>query len=237
MGGCNGQRAPLGGGLVVGPGSARGGGRSQGARHWPLPGSQSFAEQTLRTLCLAYKEVGEGAYEEWRQRHQEASVLLRNRAPALHQLYEEMEQGLQVGRHQPCRSPGGLECPHLSQGAGALLSLSLRTPQLLGATAIEDKLQDGVLETIKCLKQGNIKVWVLTGDKQGGSQGGCPRCRRKGAHDLPRAAISLSPWSGSALPPLVLGNREWELKNAGTAQPSLGQLVLSERLLSPGPHY
>ena len=41
--------------------------------------------------------------------------------------------------------------------------------QLLGATAIEDKLQDGVLETIKCLKQGNIKVWVLTGDKQGGS--------------------------------------------------------------------
>ncbi|NXA43175.1 AT8B3 ATPase, partial [Eudromia elegans] len=38
--------------------------------------------------------------------------------------------------------------------------------QLLGATAIEDKLQDGVPETIQLLKMGNIKVWVLTGDKQ-----------------------------------------------------------------------
>ncbi|XP_062452576.1 phospholipid-transporting ATPase IK [Rhea pennata] len=38
--------------------------------------------------------------------------------------------------------------------------------QLLGATAIEDKLQDGVPETIQLLKLGNIKVWVLTGDKQ-----------------------------------------------------------------------
>ncbi|XP_064031363.1 phospholipid-transporting ATPase IK [Pogoniulus pusillus] len=38
--------------------------------------------------------------------------------------------------------------------------------QLLGATAIEDKLQNGVPETIQLLKLGNIKVWVLTGDKQ-----------------------------------------------------------------------
>ena len=37
---------------------------------------------------------------------------------------------------------------------------------LLGATAIEDKLQDGVPETIANLLQANIKVWVLTGDKQ-----------------------------------------------------------------------
>ncbi|KAI9166794.1 putative phospholipid-transporting ATPase DRS2 [Paramyrothecium foliicola] len=37
---------------------------------------------------------------------------------------------------------------------------------LLGATAIEDKLQDGVPETIHTLQQANIKVWVLTGDRQ-----------------------------------------------------------------------
>lgn len=36
-------------------------------------------------------------YEDWHQRHQEASILLQNRAHALHQLYEEMEQNLQVG--------------------------------------------------------------------------------------------------------------------------------------------
>ncbi|XP_029772229.1 phospholipid-transporting ATPase IK [Suricata suricatta] len=104
----------------------------QGGRVAHPCGLQSFAQETLRTLCLAYKRVDEDAYEEWRQRHQEASLLLQNRAQALHQVYEEMEQNL----------------------------------QLLGATAIEDRLQDGVCDTIKCLKQGDIKVWVLTGDKQ-----------------------------------------------------------------------
>uniref|UniRef100_A0A8C9VCZ1 Phospholipid-transporting ATPase n=1 Tax=Scleropages formosus TaxID=113540 RepID=A0A8C9VCZ1_SCLFO len=37
---------------------------------------------------------------------------------------------------------------------------------LLGATAIEDKLQEGVPETIALLSLANIKIWVLTGDKQ-----------------------------------------------------------------------
>jgi phospholipid-translocating ATPase len=36
---------------------------------------------------------------------------------------------------------------------------------LLGATAIEDKLQDGVPEAIADLKKAGIKIWVLTGDK------------------------------------------------------------------------
>uniref|UniRef100_A0A8C4MWU3 Phospholipid-transporting ATPase n=1 Tax=Equus asinus asinus TaxID=83772 RepID=A0A8C4MWU3_EQUAS len=108
--------------------------RKKGVMEWTTEDIlASLAEQTLRTLCLAYKEVDKDAYEQWHQRHQEASLLLQNRAHALHQLYEEMEQNL----------------------------------QLLGATAIEDRLQDGVPETIQCLKQGNIKVWVLTGDKQG----------------------------------------------------------------------
>ncbi|KAI9622323.1 hypothetical protein KEM48_007336 [Puccinia striiformis f. sp. tritici PST-130] len=37
---------------------------------------------------------------------------------------------------------------------------------LLGATAIEDKLQEGVPDTIYTLQQAGIKVWVLTGDRQ-----------------------------------------------------------------------
>ncbi|CAM8952983.1 unnamed protein product [Rhodiola kirilowii] len=36
---------------------------------------------------------------------------------------------------------------------------------LLGATAVEDKLQDGVPECIDKLAQAGIKLWVLTGDK------------------------------------------------------------------------
>ncbi|XP_027355043.1 phospholipid-transporting ATPase 1-like [Abrus precatorius] len=37
---------------------------------------------------------------------------------------------------------------------------------ILGATAIEDKLQQGVPESIESLRTAGIKVWVLTGDKQ-----------------------------------------------------------------------
>uniref|UniRef100_H3BD35 Phospholipid-transporting ATPase n=1 Tax=Latimeria chalumnae TaxID=7897 RepID=H3BD35_LATCH len=91
----------------------------------------SFAEETLRTLCLAYKEVEENFYLEWRRQHHEASVILHNREHQLEAVYEEIEKNL----------------------------------ELLGATAIEDKLQDGVPETLQTLRNGNIKIWVLTGDK------------------------------------------------------------------------
>merc|ERR1719225_460277 len=37
---------------------------------------------------------------------------------------------------------------------------------LIGATAIEDRLQDQVPDTIKNLLEANIHVWMLTGDKQ-----------------------------------------------------------------------
>ena len=36
---------------------------------------------------------------------------------------------------------------------------------LIGSTAIEDKLQEEVPETIQAMKEVGIKVWVLTGDK------------------------------------------------------------------------
>lgn len=41
-----------------------------------------------------------------------------------------------------------------------------REMYLLGATAIEDKLQEGVPETIHTLQNAGIKIWVLTGDRQ-----------------------------------------------------------------------
>ncbi|XP_076993696.1 phospholipid-transporting ATPase VB isoform X2 [Tamandua tetradactyla] len=37
---------------------------------------------------------------------------------------------------------------------------------LLGATGIEDRLQEGVPDTIAALRQAGIQLWVLTGDKQ-----------------------------------------------------------------------
>ncbi|KAF6779667.1 hypothetical protein AHF37_00864 [Paragonimus kellicotti] len=44
--------------------------------------------------------------------------------------------------------------------------LIIQNLQLLGATAIEDKLQHGVSETISNLLRAGISIWVLTGDKQ-----------------------------------------------------------------------
>ncbi|CDQ76982.1 unnamed protein product [Oncorhynchus mykiss] len=41
-----------------------------------------------------------------------------------------------------------------------------RDLKLLGVTAIEDRLQDEVPETISMLRQAGLKVWVLTGDKK-----------------------------------------------------------------------
>ncbi|XP_041465604.1 probable phospholipid-transporting ATPase IM [Lytechinus variegatus] len=91
-----------------------------------------FANDGLRTLCLAMKEVDEHTYYEWRKRHQEASLATVDRESKLDEVYNEIEQDL----------------------------------VLLGATAIEDKLQDGVPQTIQNLHKANIKLWVLTGDKQ-----------------------------------------------------------------------
>ncbi|KAM7451065.1 putative phospholipid-transporting ATPase IF [Porites harrisoni] len=41
-----------------------------------------------------------------------------------------------------------------------------RDLHVLGATAVEDRLQDGVPQTIEALRMAGIKVWVLTGDKE-----------------------------------------------------------------------
>lgn len=35
----------------------------------------------------------------------------------------------------------------------------------MGATAVEDRLQDNVPETINDLQEAGIKIWMLTGDK------------------------------------------------------------------------
>lgn len=37
--------------------------------------------------------------------------------------------------------------------------------ELVGSTAIEDKLQDNVADVISSIREAGIKFWVLTGDK------------------------------------------------------------------------
>jgi phospholipid-translocating ATPase len=38
--------------------------------------------------------------------------------------------------------------------------------ELIAATAVEDKLQEDVADTLEKIRQAGIKVWVLTGDKR-----------------------------------------------------------------------
>ena len=38
--------------------------------------------------------------------------------------------------------------------------------ELMGVTAVEDKLQDGVASTMENLRQAGIVIWILTGDNE-----------------------------------------------------------------------
>ncbi|XP_031138069.1 phospholipid-transporting ATPase IB isoform X2 [Sander lucioperca] len=93
---------------------------------------EQFATEGLRTLCFAYVDLEEDAYQEWLKEYTRISTVLKDRAQKLEECYELLEKNL----------------------------------LLLGATAIEDRLQAGVPETIATLMRADIKIWVLTGDKQ-----------------------------------------------------------------------
>lgn len=90
----------------------------------------------------------DGDYAAWNERYHEATVAMENRDELVDAVSDELEQGI----------------------ATLLLSIDPNSPSyvdliLLGATAIEDSLQDDVPETISALKRAGIRIWVLTGDK------------------------------------------------------------------------
>ncbi|KAJ3324656.1 hypothetical protein HDV06_006549 [Boothiomyces sp. JEL0866] len=101
-----------------------------------LPATQQhleeYANEGLRTLVLAFRDISENEYREWLKVHQAAATTITDRQDALDKAAEMIETDL----------------------------------QLLGATAIEDKLQDDVPDTIHTLMEAGIRVWVLTGDRQ-----------------------------------------------------------------------
>uniref|UniRef100_A0A4W5QZK7 Phospholipid-transporting ATPase n=1 Tax=Hucho hucho TaxID=62062 RepID=A0A4W5QZK7_9TELE len=48
---------------------------------------------------------------------------------------------------------------------------------LIGATAVEDRLQEEAAETMEALQRAGMKVWVLTGDKMETAKSTCYACR------------------------------------------------------------
>ena len=67
--------------------------------------------------------------------------------------------------HEEYNAAKGLVGDQREARMDELEDLIERDLTLLGATAIEDKLQDGVPECIEQLRQAGIKIWLLTGDK------------------------------------------------------------------------
>lgn len=58
---------------------------------------QEFANATLRTLCLCYKDIHTDEYAAWSRKHKEAQLTLVNREAALDSVYEQIENNLMVG--------------------------------------------------------------------------------------------------------------------------------------------
>ncbi|KGU12805.1 phospholipid-translocating P-type ATPase, flippase [Candida albicans L26] len=93
---------------------------------------EDYANEGLRTLCIASKVLDPQVYDNWNKRYREASSSISDdREVLMGQLEEEIEQDL----------------------------------VLLGGTAIEDRLQHGVPQSISILSEAGIKLWVLTGDR------------------------------------------------------------------------
>ena len=98
-----------------------------------------FADDGLRTLTVAFKQISESEFSDWQTRYK---IVLSN----------HVEQEKRKNKEENL--------------IDQLMSEIENNLELLGATAIEDKLQEEVPETIKSLSLAGIKIWILTGDKQ-----------------------------------------------------------------------
>ncbi|XP_055342476.1 phospholipid-transporting ATPase IF-like [Paramacrobiotus metropolitanus] len=92
----------------------------------------AFAQEGLRTLVMAERQMGNEEWIAFLDDLNEASNLLVDRETRVREVYEDLESNL----------------------------------TLLGASGVEDRLQDGVAETLEALRVAGIRSWILTGDKQ-----------------------------------------------------------------------
>ncbi|OQR85207.1 phospholipid-transporting ATPase, partial [Thraustotheca clavata] len=108
-------------------------------RNKTLEHMETFASEGLRTLVIASAPVDSAFYESWSIKYHKACNDMRE--------IELRREG----------EPNAID---------KLMEDMEKNLNILGATAIEDKLQDGVPDTIAKLREASIKVWMLTGDKQ-----------------------------------------------------------------------
>ncbi|XP_077202753.1 phospholipid-transporting ATPase ID-like isoform X1 [Paroedura picta] len=118
-------------------------------------GADTIVYERLHPSCGPLKEKTTEHLEEF------AGEGLRTLVVAYRELEEATFADWQQRHHEASTALAGREekLAHLYEEIEVNL-------MLLGATAIEDKLQDGVPQTIETLGKAQIKIWVLTGDKQ-----------------------------------------------------------------------
>jgi phospholipid-transporting ATPase len=100
---------------------------------------EDFAQDGLRTLAVASVSIEEAAWRAWKAKFDAACADLAEidkRKNRQDNAIDDLMDEIEWGL------------------------------ELLGATAIEDKLQEGVPDTIADLARAGIKLWVLTGDKK-----------------------------------------------------------------------
>jgi phospholipid-translocating P-type ATPase (flippase) len=101
---------------------------------------EKFAEEGLRTLIIGQRVLSDRpAFDAWNKQYVAACA-----------------DTTQIELHNKSR-PNKID---------SLMDELEADLELLGATAIEDKLQDGVPGCIHNLAQGGVKIWVCTGDKE-----------------------------------------------------------------------
>ncbi|KAF0683545.1 Aste57867_24402 [Aphanomyces stellatus] len=108
-------------------------------REKTLQHMETFASEGLRTLVIAHAPVDRAMYTTWAAEYKKAANNMC-----------EIEKR-RTGEENLIDS---------------LMELMEKDLEVLGATAIEDKLQEGVPDAIAKLREASIKVWMLTGDKE-----------------------------------------------------------------------
>ncbi|KAM9578781.1 phospholipid-transporting ATPase VD isoform 3-T4 [Guaruba guarouba] len=104
---------------------------------------------------------------------------------------------------------------------------------LLGATGIEDRLQEGVSDTIQALRKAGIKIWMLTGDKRETAVNIAYACKLLEPDDI---IFTLESQNKDACASMMSKILEGIQKNASKKQPGqkLGNVSASLSTQSPG---
>ena len=98
-----------------------------------------FSSEGLRCLLVGYADIDEDRYMKWKEEYKKVKIDLNEiekKKKGQDNMIETLENDIE------------------------------KDVILIGATALEDRLQDGVPECVALLAKAGINIWVLTGDKE-----------------------------------------------------------------------